>query len=445
MAIDVSLFGDDDLHVPAWKFFCDPARFKLARTGRRGAKTYTAAKSFLDRIFNLDWPRWKDAPYNPGVRPGSAAWWTRRARLHYWICAAEYELLAEPKKYLMQFIPPELFDHMDNGKGVWWLKGDILIEFKTLRDPTKKVGSGLNGMWIEEAARVRQDAWPLYLRPALSDKQGWCIFTTTPLGMDWTYEHVEKHAEAGRPGFSVHTWKTVENTRCEGLAEEVAEARATLAPEYFEREYEASRRAFIGQIYKGFKRETCVVSKLPPNIQFQKTVGGCDWGTHGALTVCGMTPGDKPHYWFLDEDCADNLLVEDYWVPKAIKFQQTWRFWDWVADPAEPDNLTRFRNAGIRVSKHRNYGAGQFDEHARSVLSGIRTMSSALHQGRVHVLVSCKNLIEEFENYVWDMNPAGQQLQGPKPHQKDHAVTTARYIISSVEKGPMMKALGVAA
>lgn len=361
--------------------------------------------------------------------------------MHYWVVAAEYELLAEPKKYLMQFIPPELFDHMDNGKGIWWLKGDILIEFKTLHDPSKKVGSGLNGIHCVEAARIRPDAWPLYLRPALADKQGWAIFDTTPIGMDWTYTHVEKHADDGVPGYAVHRWHTIDNTKCPGLKEEVEFAAKTLPPEYFEREFKASRRAFIGQIYKGFRRETCVAKELPKGIQFQKTLGGCDWGTHGALTVGGMTSGDHPHYWFVDEDCKDNLLVEDYWAPKALEFQGKHRFWAWVADPAEPDNLLRFRNAGIQVSKHKNYGAGQFDEHARSVLSGIRTLSSALHQGRVHVLEHCKNLIEEFENYVWDTTPDGVIIPRPKPHQKDHAVTTARYIISSVEKGPMMKEL----
>lgn len=456
MAINVSLFGDETLHVPAWKFYIDPSPICLAIAGRRGAKTYTGAKKFWKKVWEEDWPRCQGKPYEPGAaRRGKAEWWDRRPRLHYWVVADTYQLLDEPKRYLLQFLPPQLLDHIDNSKGKWWLKGDILVEFKTVHDPKGKVGSGLDGMWIEEAARVRPDAWGLYLQPALADKDGWLIATTTPLGRDWTYTHIQKHAEDGVPGYGAHQWKTIDNNRVPSLKARVELARATLPPEYFEREYEASRQAFIGQIYKAFKRAKNMVTKLPDGIRFARIVGGCDWGTHGALTVCGMTYGERPHYYFVDEDCQDNLLVEDYWAPKAIEFQRKWKFNQWVCDPAEPDNLTRFRNAGINASKHKNYGAGTFDEHGRSVLSGIRTMSSVIHQGRLHVLSHCENLLDEFENYKWQEAPANAQSASedgttvysdkPKPHQKDHAVTTARYIISSVEKGPMMRELGVAA
>lgn len=442
--VTVDLFGDDELHPHAYDFFTDPVRFCLADAGRRGAKTYTGAKKFWGKVWGEDWPAWRDRPYNPGaVRRGSPMWWSRRPRLHYWVCADTYELLDEPKRYLLQFLPEALIDHIDNGKGKWWLKGDILIEFKTVHDPKRKVGSGLNGMWIEEAARVRADAWGLYLRPALADKQGWCIFTTTPLGRDWTWTEIGEKAEKGEPGYAHHKWFTAHNTRCPGLQEEVEEARRNLPAEYFEREFEASRQAFIGQIYKGFKRSSLVVDKLPAGIQFQKVLGGCDWGfsNPGALLVAGLTYGDKPHLWFVDEVYSSSMLVEDYWAPEAKRLMAVWRFNEWTADPAEPDNLTRFQRAGIKVNKHRNYGSGEFDEHARSVLSGIRTMSAMLHQGRVHVLSNCANLATEFENYVWDTTAAGIQLEQPKPHQKDHAVTVARYIATTVERGPLLRAV----
>ena len=444
LSISVDLFGDDELHVPAYEFWKDPTRFCLADAGRRGAKTYTGAKKFWKKVWGEDWPTWKNRPYHPGaVRRGSPMWWSRRPRLHYWVCADTYELLDEPKRYLLQFLPEELIDHIDNGRGKWWLKGDILIEFKTVHDPKKKVGSGLNGMWIEEAARVRADAWGLYLRPALADKQGWAIFTTTPLGRDWTWTEIAAKAEAGVPGYSHHKWFTADNTRCPGLREEVEEARRNLPPEYFEREFEASRQAFIGQIYKGFKRSRLVHATLPQGIQFQRILGGCDWGfsNPGALLVAGLTYGDRPQLWFLDEVYSASLLVEDFWAPEAVKLQKKWRFNEWVADPAEPDNLVRFQRAGIKVSKHSNYGAGTFDEHARSVLSGIRTMSALLHQDRVRVLSACTNLASEFENYVWQTTPSGIQLEQPAPHQKDHAVTVARYIATTVERGPLLRAV----
>jgi hypothetical protein len=442
-ALVVNLFDDQPLHVPAWKFYCDKARFKLARAGRRGAKSYTGAKAFWANVWERDWPIWSQRPYFPGARPGTSMWRKRRPRMHYWVVADTFELLDEPRRYLFQFLPPELIDDFNASNNQLWLKGDILVEFKTIHDPSKKVGSGLNGMWIEEAARVRSDAWGLYLRPALADKQGWCILTTTPLGKDWTFEAIEEMARKGHPEYACHEWKSLDNIRCPGLVEEVELARQTLPPEYFEREWEASRQAFIGQIYKSFKANKHVFKTIPDGTQMHRRLGGADWGNAnpGCLLAGAITAHDRPHVYITDEVYSASMLVEDFWVPEAKKLMMTRRFNDWVADPAEPDNLLRFRNAGIQVAKHRNFAAGGWDEHARSVMAGIRTFGALIFQDRFHVHESCTNLISELENYVWDRTSAGLQLDRPKPHQKDHAVTTARYIVSAGLEGPMLRAV----
>ena len=456
-AVTINLHGDSQpLHVPAWGFYNDPARFCLACAGRRGAKSYTGARKFWKKVFEEDWPRWSKVPYNPGaVRRGTSMWWKRRPRLHYWVVADTFDLLEEPRRYLLQFLPPELVEHYDAGKNQLWLVGDVLVEFKTVHDPSKKVGSGLNGMWIEEAARVRSDAWGLYLRPALADKQGWCIFTTTPLGKDWTFEAIEEHARGKQvdgklippdPNYSVHSWPSLANIRSPGLAQEVELARKELPPEYFEREWEANRQAFIGQIYRYFKAGKHVYKgEVPEHIKFNRVLGGADWGTSnpGCLLVGGIQGTDRPHVWIRDEVYSSSMLVEDFWAPEAKKLNAKRRFNEWVADPAEPDNLLRFQREGIKCYKHRNLtgGGSGWDEHNRSIMAGIRTMGALIYQDRLHVHESCVNLISELENYVWDRTSAGLELERPKPHQKDHAVTTCRYIVTSAVNGPMLRAV----
>lgn len=434
------------LHVPAWNFYRDRRRFVLAVAGRRGAKTETGAKKFLKKIWEEDWPVWSKFPYNPGVtRKRASMWWMRRARMHYMVGADTYDLLKEPMAYLFQFLPPELIDHWDAGAHRLWLRGDILIEFKTLHDPSKKVGSGFHGMWIEEAARVRSDAWGLYLFPALGDRRGWAILTTTPLGKDWTFQAIEVPARKGAPEYGVHTWKTTDNIRAPDVIELARIAKRDLPPEHYEREFEANRQAFIGQIYKAFKAHKHTYTTLPEGLRLARMLGGADWGSAnpGCLLTAGVTASDRPHVYVQDEVYAASMLVEDFWAPEAVKLNQKRRFNDWVADPAEPDNLVRFRNAGIKVSKHRNFAGPPkgWDEHARSVMAGIRTFGALIHQGRFHVHESCVNLIEELENYVWDRTSAGIELDHPKPHQKDHAVTTARYIVTSALDGPVLRAV----
>ncbi len=442
--LTVGLFDEQPLHVPAWNFYNDPARFCGAVAGRRGAKSYTGARKFWKKVWEEDWPIWSKVPYSPGVsRRRASLWWKRRPRMHYWVVADTYDLLEEPRRYLLQFLPQELIEHFDAGKNQLWLHGDILVEFKTVHDPKGKVGSGLNGIWIEEAARVRSDAWSLYLFPALGDKRGWAIITTTPLGKDWTFEAIEEPARKGIAEYGFHTWRTIDNIRAPHVLELAAIAKRDLPAEHYEREFEANRQAFIGQIYKAFKASKHVFDNLPDTVRFQRVLGGADWGTSnpGCLLTAGITGGDRPHVWVRDEVYSSSMLVEDFWAPEAKKLNAARKFNDWVGDPAEPDNIIRMQNAGVRMSKHANFAAGGWDEHARSIMAGIRTMASLIHQGRFHVHRSCVNLIDELENYVWDRTSAGLQLDRPKAHQKDHAVTTCRYIVTSALEGPMLQAV----
>jgi phage terminase large subunit len=365
--------------------------------------------------------------------------------MHYWVVAETSELLDEPKRYILQFLPPELLEHADGTNGRLWLHGDILIEFKTGHDPKRLVGSGLNGLWIEEAARMSPMAWPGFLNPTLADKQGWAMLTTTPLGEDWTHEYFYKPAMAGEPDFGFHTWRTVDNTMVPALVEEAARAKRLLPPPYYRREYEASYEAFIGQIYESFDQHTMVKPALPPGIQFRAVLAGVDWGftAPGAIVVIGLTHDD--HVWVIDEVYDANRLVETFWVPAAKKVQAQYGLKTFVADPAEPGQLQRFRSAGIQVTGHRNYGSGTFDEHARSVRDGIRTVESVMHQGKFHVLAKCANTVSELKSYRWDQErTSGILLEQPAKHQKEHAATAMRYAISSVMKGPQFRALRAA-
>lgn len=69
-----------------------------------------------------------------------------------------------------------------------FIESGTLVEFKTANDPQSLRGAGLDILWIDEAAFLpNKDAWDV-VRPALSDKEGLVITTTTPWGKNWFYE-----------------------------------------------------------------------------------------------------------------------------------------------------------------------------------------------------------------------------------------------------------------
>jgi hypothetical protein len=438
-------------------FMKSPARFVCAVTGRRGTKTYSGARKFANRMMrDLEWNQRAEAreiakrdagkPHNAALiysrgnaKVDTAEWHKRKPRLLYWVVAETYDLLDESQVALSQVIPEELMEHTNTASRVWWLEQDIKIQFKSCKVPKRLVARGLNGLWIEEAVRLLPSAWLQFLRAALSDKDGWAIVTTTPMGYDWVHQRFVEPAEKGTPGYAFFTWETADNPYIP--RQEIADAQRDMPPEYFEREYRGRFNVFEGQIYKHWHTRY-EHDALPEGIQFARILGGVDWGISnpGAELIVGITQGG--HIWAFDEVYQRSELVEDFWVPNGLRLQAEHQFSEWVCDPAEPDNLRRFTRAGMRAVGHRNFGSGKYDEHARSILSGIRTVASLIHRGMVHIVKPrCPNLVREIGSYRWEQTPRGDWLEKPAAHQSDHAVTALRYAISYSIKPPVMRAL----
>lgn len=68
------------------------------------------------------------------------------------------------------------------------LPGGGEIVLKSADDPDSLRGDGLDGVVVDEASLISETAWSDALRPALSDKQGWCLFLFTTKGRtNWTW------------------------------------------------------------------------------------------------------------------------------------------------------------------------------------------------------------------------------------------------------------------
>ena len=62
-----------------------------------------------------------------------------------------------------------------------------VIQLKTADDPQSLRGAGLDILWIDEAAFIDDDEAWLVVSPALADKEGLVITTTTPHGKNWLW------------------------------------------------------------------------------------------------------------------------------------------------------------------------------------------------------------------------------------------------------------------
>jgi predicted phage terminase large subunit-like protein len=109
------------------------------------------------------------------------------------------------------------------------------VTVRSAHAPQALVAVGLDGVVVDEAAKVDASAWD-FLRPALADRQGWCILISTPKGLtNWFHEKFQYAAQA--PGWA--RWQEPSSKNPLMTAEELAAAKLD-APRMFRQEYEAA-------------------------------------------------------------------------------------------------------------------------------------------------------------------------------------------------------------
>jgi hypothetical protein len=122
-----------------------------------------------------------------------------------------------------------------------------------LDKPQRVEGTPWDGGVVDEVADVHADTWTLHLRPALSDRMGWCDFTGVPEGRGHYYDLYQRaRAEMLERGaaseWAAYTWHSAEVLP----AAEVEAARRDLDELSFQQEYEASFVSFQGRAYYAF-------------------------------------------------------------------------------------------------------------------------------------------------------------------------------------------------
>lgn len=156
--------------------------FRCLVAGRRGGKTMSAAWEVTfyclhPEVFHFDTHRRKSD------RP-----------LHVWVLVPDFRNSGRAAMRTLRTCFKQA--GLVEGKDYKWNKGDLyiefandsLIEFKSAETAENLVGAGIDILWIDEAAVIPSITAYEYASPALDDKEGVVICTTTPRGKNWFYE-----------------------------------------------------------------------------------------------------------------------------------------------------------------------------------------------------------------------------------------------------------------
>lgn len=410
------------------------ARFVCAVAGARGGKTYVGARAFCKRVYqDLRRAHEQGRRYRP-PRHG-----TPEPLLRYWVVAPTFDLCVIAQQELSQLFESYGWKPRWTGKQgriftrCWLGNRGVLIEFKSADRPHALVSVPLDGLWIDEAARLKPEAWLGNLRQRLSDRMGWALFTTTPLGPNWLFTEVFQRGAANDSRWydptkadedyeAVH-WTTADNPH-PGVQADLAVLKRTLPKRYFDREALASFDAYQGQVFAEFDVTRHVLDDIG---SFDEVIGGVDFGhaAPGCILAIGVRRRWDPatrrpahRYHVIDEVYADRWVTSQ-WTDAAQKLCTKTRPQVSVlyCDPAGAQLIADWKHAGLPVATH---------AQINDVTNGVRHMATLFASDRLTVAPRCVNLIRELKAYRYREDSSGNSTD-EVVKANDHAPDAGRY------------------
>lgn len=457
--LEVDPFSNWTPHAKQIEVMESETRNNVLNCGRRGGKTNVGARKFFDNIL-ADIERGKGLPYRPPKNLNKMK--KPKPRLEYWCVSPTYAMSEIQQEELSDTIPEEMIESWDLSKNRVWLKGWVLIQFKSADKPKSLVGKGLDGVWLDEASKMKAETWSGYLAYALADKGGWSVWTTTPEGINWFADEIvmkgqwidaglEDDQYLNDPEWRNFYWTSLDNPIPE-LQKNIRRMIETYPERYVDREIRAKFNVFHGQVYDEFKRNVhlvdlrCLDEGLNlyevthpdgsvKDIMFNRFIGGMDhgWNDPAVLEVIGCTDED---YYIVEESYAShvNVLIvddsgnlEDCLVRRYKELHERYNFDEIWADPSEPEYISTYRKYDLPVKEADN-----------TIGPGIKEVSGLYKikgNGKPNLYVNreCKNELKETENYKWKENRDKQQTEEPED-KNNHTQDAKRYAIYNDRK-----------
>lgn len=331
----------------------------------------------------------------------------------WWVCGPTFKILHDATMpALLRLIPVDWVEQWNQDNLELTLRNRSVVQFRSLDDPERGRGQGLNGVWIDEAAFCAERAWHV-LSPSLAENAGIAITTTSPGGFDWTYKTFYKRAVTDKvPGYWAAKYKTLDNPLFQQsavLRREVEEARLTMPPDVFAAEYEGDDVNFTGVIYgqaidsqvleasRDQTEEEAVRKHIPewPHIDStRKILIGLDSGADhpfGANMVV-VTPTGLV---VVDEYLERRQAHVTHLSTIQTRFQLN-RFSNilWAANKNEAQLRIEFALRGVMVAPAEN-------KH----MVGIQRVQSWLHAKQMYFVGSkCPKTIEQMRTYRYADN-----------------------------------------
>lgn len=212
-------------------------RFNTVPAGRRSGKTERAKRKLVVSCIEA-WRPWPER-YFAGAPTRD------QAKRIFW---DDLKALTPPEFLAGRPSETDLCITYINGSQLWVVGLD---------KPARIEGSPWDGGVLDEYGNMKPEAWGANIRPALSDRQGWCDFIGVPEGRNHYYEldasaRGQMQSLGEKSEWGSFTWPSADVLP----ASEIEAAKRDLDPLTFQQEYEASFVNFQGRAYYPFLEAT---------------------------------------------------------------------------------------------------------------------------------------------------------------------------------------------
>lgn len=400
-------------------------RFRVISNGRRWGKTFLGAKEVEPCAFSMS-----------SVTGKPQTGWIVGPQ--YQDAEKEFRIVYDTfrklgvDKHSIKFV-----NNPDNGSMHIKTSWDFELLCKSAKHPETLVGEGLDFVLMVEAGRHRRRTWGQYLRPALSDKRGWAIFSGVPEGRSensllyalWSRGQDDRYPQWG--SWRMPSWTN--NIVFPGGRRdpEILEAEGDLTQDEFDRQYGALFTERTGSVMKEWDDEVHL-----RNLSY--TPG---WPLYGAVDY-GFT---NPFVWLwiqVDEWGNAYVIRERRWTQKDTVEIAAEMLADpidgplcralvaFYPDPAEPDDTLTLSRA-LRKPNRGGTG-GELKTRLSLIRQKLKQKPDHLPDGhpdkQPQLLIDrdCVTLAWEMrEGYKWPEHRSEVSSEKEHPLDKDNHGTEA--------------------
>jgi phage terminase large subunit-like protein len=307
-------------------------RYRHLVAGRRGGKTMSAAWELAYYVLHPQEFHW-DAHRTVSDKP-----------LYVWVVTKDFPTghaaLTWFRQVLIDAGLEQGVDYKENKGNHWFeFENGSFVHFRSAEDPESLRGAGLDILWMDEAAFIPNKRAYEVARPALSDKVGLVMTTTTPDGKNWLFKEFWGDLAVASPNQMRVEYRSID---CPAFPqEEWEELLRDYHPMLFRQEFMASFDSMAGKELHGDWLKYYTADDLPKNEQgaldldvyigIDPAVSLADDADRWAAAVVGVTK-DKTQAFLLEQialripfpeqiEKLEELAVQ--WKPMFIAVEST--------------------------------------------------------------------------------------------------------------------------